>query len=120
MGYFSRLSLDSRDECEFEEDRSYPSRAFLLQWRLDELLDRRQELMSMDTPPSGGFRLLENEIDRILPRDLFCLRDVEKAIAMTKAEIVRLPPVKLAASAREASPAEELALTLLEFLLPAA
>ena len=70
-----------------KEDRSYLHPALQLAWRLDELVDRLDELKCMDTHGRNGYRLSIIDKRYSLPKDLDSLIDVEDAISFAKEDL---------------------------------
>ena len=82
MGYFSNLALEKEEQAVFE-DLSYPSPEMQLQWRIEDLFLRLEELH----PESFNYsdcRLSRNDIEYVLPEHLSNVNDIITAIAIAK------------------------------------
>lgn len=87
-----------------EEDRSYPHPAEQLAWRLDDLVDRLEELNHAGAPRRNGYRLSNDDIRYALAEDLDTLHDVEAAIEFAKEDLINIYGV--AVDDVQASPAK--------------
>lgn len=69
-------------------DWSYPAAEIQLLWRLDDLQDRLEELITKDAPYRDGYMYSEDDIRYALPECLFDIGKVERAIEFVKDELV--------------------------------
>lgn len=69
-------------------DWSYPAAEMQLLWRLDDLQDRLEELITKDAPYRDGYMYSEDGIRYALPERLFDIGKVERAIEFVKDELV--------------------------------
>lgn len=69
-------------------DWSYPAAEIQLLWRLDDLQDRLEELITKDAPYRDGCMYSEDDIRYALPERLFDIGKVERAIEFVKDEMV--------------------------------
>lgn len=69
-------------------DWSYPAAEIQLLWRLDDLQDRLEELITKDAPYRDGYMYSEDDIRYALPEHLFDIGKVERAIEFVKDELV--------------------------------
>lgn len=69
-------------------DWSYPAAEIQLLWRLDDLQDRLEELITKDAPYRDGYMYSEDGIRYALPERLFDIGKVERAIEFVKDELV--------------------------------
>ncbi len=69
-------------------DWSYPAAEMQLLWRLDDLQDRLEELITKDAPYRDGYMCSEDDIRYALPERLFDIGKVERAIEFIKDELV--------------------------------
>lgn len=69
-------------------DWSYPAPEMQLLWRLDDLQDRLEELITKDAPYRDGYMYSEDGIRYALPERLFDIGKVERAIEFIKDELV--------------------------------
>lgn len=69
-------------------DWSYPAAEMQLLWRLDDLQDRLEELITKDAPYRDGYMYSEDDIRYALPERLFDIGKVERAIEFIKDELV--------------------------------
>ena len=69
-------------------DWSYPAAEIQLLWRLDDLQDRLEELITKDAPYRDGYMYSEDDIRYALPERLFDIGKVERAIEFVKDELV--------------------------------
>lgn len=84
MGYFSNMAIDMCDG----KDHSYPSPEQQLLWRLDDLKDRLEELIAADCPYRSGYIYTEDDIRYALSEHLDDICKVERAIELTKADLL--------------------------------
>lgn len=84
MGYFSNMAIDMCDG----KDHSYPSPEQQLLWRLDDLKDRLEELIAADGPYRSGYIYTEDDIRYALSEHLDDICKVERAIELTKADLL--------------------------------
>lgn len=82
MGYFSNLALEKAEQAVFE-DLSYPSPEMQLQWRIEELFLRLEEL-HYESFDYSDCRLSRNDIEYALPEHLSNVDDIITAIAIAK------------------------------------
>lgn len=69
-------------------DWSYPAPEMQLLWRLDDLQDRLEELITKDAPYRDGYMYSEEDIRYALTERLFDIGKVERAIEFIKDELV--------------------------------
>jgi len=69
-------------------DWSYPGPEMQLLWRLDDLQDRLEELIAKDAPYRDGYIYSEDDIRYALPEHLYDIGKVERAIELTKDDLV--------------------------------
>lgn len=69
-------------------DWSYPAAEIQLLWRLDDLQDRLEELITKDAPYRDGYMYSEEDIRYALTERLFDIGKVERAIEFVKDELV--------------------------------
>lgn len=69
-------------------DWSYPAPEMQLLWRLDDLQDRLEELITKDAPYRDGYMYSEEDIRYALTERLFDIGKVERAIEFVKDELV--------------------------------
>lgn len=79
MGYYYDLA---QKYIEFDSDRSYPCPEEQLLWRLDDLHDKREELIEADTMQQDWTRLTDDEIRYAVPEYFGTIVDVERAIEL--------------------------------------
>ncbi len=89
MGYFSNLMIDWE---EVFSDHSYTPPEKVLEWRIDDLLDRKAELEAEGAyvTSCGGARLYGDDLKYCLPSCFFTLNDIETAIALAQEALVAL------------------------------
>lgn len=83
MGYFSRAAMDAAGW----EDRSYPSPERQLEWRLEDLLDRSEEL-GLGAEECRA-RYTEDDLKYALPEDLLTREAVLAAIEAARRDLGR-------------------------------
>ena len=69
-------------------DWNYPAPEMQLLWRLDDLQDRLEELVAKDAPYRDGYIYSEDDIRYALPEHFFDISKVERAIELTKDDLV--------------------------------
>ena len=79
MSCFSELAQEYID---FDYDRSYPSPEEQLLWRLDDLNNKREELMVSDAPCRNQTRLTDDDIRYAAPSYFENIGHVERAIQL--------------------------------------
>ena len=84
MGYFSDLAQTYSD---FDQDRSYPSLAEQLLWRLDDLNNKRHELIEAGAPYRGWECLTDNDTRYAIPEYFENIADVERAIELAISDL---------------------------------
>ncbi len=89
MGYFSNLMIDRE---EVFSDHSYTPPEKVLEWRIDDLLDRKAELEAEGAyvTSCGGTRLYGDDLKYCLPNCFFSPNDIETAIALAQEALVAL------------------------------
>ena len=84
MGYFSNLAIENDL---YDEDRSYPSYAPQLRWRLEDLQERLEELTASGAPYCGTNRLYGSDLRYALPKSFGNLHDVQQAMDFVAREL---------------------------------
>ena len=92
MGYFSNLAIDKEEQATYE-DHSYPSPEMQLQWRIEDLFNRLEELhhgrYNHETVDYSDCRLSRTDIEYALPEHLSNVDDIITAIAIAKYKLQR-------------------------------
>lgn len=92
MGYFSNLAIEKEEQAVFE-DHSYPSPEIQLQWRIEDLFNRLEELhhgrCNQETFVYSDCRLSRTDIEYALPEHLTNVDDIITAIAIAKYKLQR-------------------------------
>lgn len=92
MGYFSNLAIDKEEQATYE-DHSYPSPEMQLQWRIEDLFNRLEELhhgrYNQETVDYSDCRLSRADIEYALPEHLSNVDDIITAIAIAKYKLQR-------------------------------
>lgn len=92
MGYFSNLAIDKEEQATYE-DHSYPSPEMQLQWRIEDLFNRLEELhhgrYNQETVDYSDCRLSRTDIEYALPEHLSNVDDIITAIAIAKYKLQR-------------------------------
>lgn len=92
MGYFSNLAIEKEEQAVFE-DHSYPSPEIQLQWRIEDLFSRLDELHHGRYNPGvldySDCRLSRTDIEYALPEHLTNVDDIITAIAIAKYKLQR-------------------------------
>lgn len=92
MGYFSNLAIDKEEQATYE-DHSYPSPEMQLQWRIEDLFNRLEELhhgrYNQETVDYSDCRLSRTDIEYALPEHLSNVDDIITAIAIAKHKLQR-------------------------------
>ncbi len=81
MGRFSDLAIE---KIESDEDRSYPSPERQLQWRLEELYCRREELTAVKHLCEEEYIFTDDDIHYAPQGYLNSVRDINRAIKLAK------------------------------------
>ncbi len=85
MGYFSNLMIEWEEHF---PDHSYTPPEKVLEWRIDDLLDRKAELESEDN--AKGCHLYGDDLRFCLPNCFSSVDDIESAIEIAQEELVAL------------------------------
>lgn len=85
VGYFSNIAVELW--LEDKEDYSYPSPERQLMWRLDDLKDRLEELLTIGASYTSRYIFTENDIRYTLPEDLHDICMIERAIESAKEDL---------------------------------
>lgn len=92
MGYFSDLAIEKEEQAVFF-DHSYLSPEMLLQWRIEDLFNRLEELhhgrYNQETVDYRNCRLSRTDIEYALPEHLSNMDDIITAIAIAKYKLQR-------------------------------
>ena len=92
MGYFSNIAIDKEEQATYE-DHSYPSPEMQLQWRIEDLFNRLEELhhgrYNQETFVYSDCRLSRTDIEYALPEHLSNVDDIITAIAIAKYKLQR-------------------------------
>lgn len=92
MGYFSDLAIEKEEQAVFF-DHSYLSPEMLLQWRIEDLFNRLEELhhgrYNQETVDYRNCRLSRTDIEYALPEYLSNVDDIITAIAIAKYKLQR-------------------------------
>lgn len=92
MGYFSDLAIEKEEQAVFV-DHSYPSPEMQLQWRIEDLFNRLEELhhggYNQETFDYSDCRLSRTDIEYALPEHLSSVDDIITAIAIAKHKLQR-------------------------------
>ena len=92
MGYFSNLEIEKEEQAVFV-DHSYPSPEMQLQWRIEDLFNRLEELhhgkYNQETIDYSDCRLSRTDIEYALPDHLSNVDDIITAIAIAKHKLQR-------------------------------
>ena len=88
MGYFSNLAADYFAN-EQDRDHSYSLPEKQLQWRLEDLQARLEELTELGTREADRVSLPENVLRYVLPRALKTVAEVEAAIDLAVRELAQ-------------------------------
>lgn len=92
MGYFSNLEIDKEEHAVYE-DHSYPSPEMQLQWRIEDLFNRLEELhhgmCNKETFDYSDCRRSRTDIEYALPETLSNVDDIITAIAIAKYKLQR-------------------------------
>ena len=92
MGYFSNLAIDKEEQATYE-DHSYPSPEMQLQWRIENLFNRLEELhhgrYNQETVDYSDCRFSRTDIEYALPEHLSNVDDIITAIAIAKYKLQR-------------------------------
>lgn len=92
MGYFSNLEIEKEEQAVFV-DHSYPSPEMQLQWRIEDLFNRLEELhhgkYNQKTIDYSDCRLSRTNIEYALPEHLSNVDDIITAIAIAKHKLQR-------------------------------
>lgn len=86
MGYFSNLDID-REYCRV--DRSYPTPAEQLAWKIEDL-EERLDLINSGKIHSSSYRILEEELLCVPVGCLYSRSDMEKALEIAREKYLRL------------------------------
>ena len=93
MRYFSNLTIEKEEQAVFE-DHSYQSPEMQLQWRIEDLFNRLEELYHREYNHQETFdysdcRLSRTDIEYTLPEHLSNVDDIITAIAIAKYKLQR-------------------------------
>lgn len=81
MGYFSNIAIDKEEQATYE-DHSYPSPEMQLQWRIEDLFNRLEELhhgrYNQETVDYSDCRLSRTDIEYALPEHLSNVDDTHE------------------------------------------
>lgn len=92
MEYFSNLAIEKEEQAVFE-DHSYPSPEIQLQWRIEDLFNRLEELQhggyNQETFDYSDCRLSRTDIEYTLPEHLSDVDDIITSIAIAKHKLQR-------------------------------
>ena len=86
MGYFSNMAIEKW--ISDGEDHSYPSPERQLLWRLDDLKDRLEDLITAGATYRNGYIYTDDDLRYALPEHLGDICKVERAIELAKADLL--------------------------------
>lgn len=86
MGYFSNMAIEMW--ISDDEDHSYPSPERQLLWRLDDLKDRLEDLITAGASYRNGYIYTDDDLRYALPEHLGDICKVEHAIELAKADLL--------------------------------